>query len=138
MQNAAYQEYKKQSVMTMTPADMLIKLYDECLAMLQLGVMYMDENNIEQRFESLKKAREILCYLREILNMDYEISQNLFALYEYYITQIVDANTHVKKEPILEVIEMLTELRDSFVEADKMTRKPPQQTTTPVSVIMQG
>lgn len=117
-----YQEYKKQSVMTMTPGDMIVKLYDECIADLRLALIYMEENKIEERFSSLKKAREIISYLREILNMDIELSNNLFALYDYFIAQILDANVHSKKEPVQEVIGMLADLRNGFYEAEKSLR----------------
>jgi flagellar protein FliS len=117
-----YDEYKKQTVMTMTPGEMINKLYDECLANLQLSIMYLDERKFEERFASLKKARQILSYLRDILNLDYEISHQLFALYEYYMTEILHANNSKDNKKVEEIIEMLTQLRDSFREAEKTSR----------------
>ena len=58
-----YQEYKKQAVLTMTQGEMVVKLYDECLKMLNAGIVYIQDKNIEMCNKSLKKAHEILNYM---------------------------------------------------------------------------
>ena len=117
-----YQEYKKQAVLTMTQGEMVVKLYDECLKMLNAGIVYIQDKNIEMCNKSLKKAHEILNYMSSILNRDYEISNELSALYEYYVRQIITANTKKDIEPLKEIIPMITDLRNSFHEADKQLR----------------
>ncbi|HHX56970.1 MAG TPA: flagellar export chaperone FliS [Clostridiales bacterium] len=117
-----YQEYKKQAVLTMTQGEMVVKLYDECLKMLNAGIVYIQDKNIEMCNKSLKKAHEILNYMSSILNRDYEISNELSALYEYYVRQIITANTKKDIEPLEEIIPMITDLRNSFHEADKQLR----------------
>lgn len=117
-----YQEYKKQAVLTMTQGEMVVKLYDECLKMLNAGIVYIQDKNIEMCNKSLKKAHEILNYMSSILNRDYEISNELSALYEYYVRRIITANTKKDIEPLEEIIPMITDLRNSFYEADKQLR----------------
>jgi flagellar protein FliS len=117
-----YQEYKKQAVMTMTPGEMIIKLYDECLKMLNAGIIYIQEKNIEACNNSLKKAHQILNYMRSILNRDYELSNELAALYDYYVRRIITANIKKDIEPLEEIIPMIIDLRNSFYEADKQLR----------------
>lgn len=117
-----YQEYKKQAVLTMTQGEMVVKLYDECLKMLNAGILYIQEKNIEMCNNSLKKAHEILNYMSSILNRDYELSNELSALYDYYVRRIIAANTKKDIEPLEEIIPMITDLRNSFYEADKQLR----------------
>lgn len=119
----AYQEYKKQSVLTMTQGEAIVKLYDECIRMLNAGVMYINEKNIEGTNKVLKKAHQILNYMRSILNWDYEITANLDALYDYYVRRIITANIKKDTAPLEEIIPMITDLRESFHEADKSLRK---------------
>lgn len=119
----AYQEYKKQSVLTMTQGEAIVKLYDECIRMLNAGVMYINEKKIEETNKSLKKAHQILNYMRSILNSEYEISANLDALYDYYVRRIITANIKKDTAPLEEIIPMITDLRESFHEADKSLRK---------------
>jgi uncharacterized small protein (DUF1192 family) len=51
------------------------------------------------------------------LNMDYEISEKLLALYDYLHRRLVEANIHKDVEIINEVRGFLVELRDAWQEA---------------------
>ena len=44
------------------------------------------------------------------------------ALYDYFIRQSIMANLHKDDAPIDEIIPMIVELRDSFVQADRLAR----------------
>ncbi|MDR1674714.1 MAG: flagellar export chaperone FliS [Oscillospiraceae bacterium] len=117
-----YNEYKRQSVMTMTQGDMIVKLYDECIADMTLALESFQEEDpgvrASTRVSMLRKASDIIRYLRSILNMDIEISQSLSDLYDFFLTHLLDANRKVIKEPIEDVVEMMSELRSSFFEAN--------------------
>ncbi|MEG0109884.1 MAG: flagellar protein FliS, partial [Oscillospiraceae bacterium] len=52
----------------------------------------------------------------------YPISQNLSSLYEFFTRQIVLANSHMDAQPILDVIPMIEELRDTFAQSEKIVR----------------
>lgn len=117
-----YQKYQQQSVMTMTQGEMLRKLYDGIIKEINGAILYINQKNYTDANNSLQKAQRILNHLRTTLNFKYEVSNNLSSLYDYFINQIVQAN--MKKDTALldEVLQMVTELRDAFVQADKNTR----------------
>lgn len=117
-----YEEYKKQSVLTMTQGEIVVKLFDECIKMLNEGIMFINESNIEMTNNSLKKAHKILNYMRSVLNSDYELSSDLAALYDYYVRRIITANIRKDIEPLNEIIPMITDLRNSFSQAEKNLR----------------
>lgn len=117
-----YQAYKEQSIMTMTRGEMLVKLYDEilkCLASAQIGI---DEKEYDTVNTKLQKAHEVIAHLRAGLNHDYEISANLDALYEYFLHTVVQANMKKDKEMIDEIFGMVSELKDTFIKADRAAR----------------
>lgn len=118
----AYAQYKKQSVMTMTQGEMLLKLYDEVLKQLVRGKQAIEEEDAETRNQALQKAQRILNYLRATLNFKYEVSNNLAALYDYFNQQIVRANIKRETAFLDEVFPMVQELRDAFCQADKMAK----------------
>ena len=70
----------------------------------------------------LLKAQEILGYLKSTLNSQYEIAQNLESLYDYFIQQLRQANVKKSPEGLQDVAQMIQELRDAFVQADKNVR----------------
>lgn len=122
MMTNPYQKYQQQSVMTMTQGEMLKKLYDGVIKELSGAVVYIDQKDYVHTNMSLQKAQRILNHLKVTLNFKYEVSSNLSSLYDYFISQIVQAN--MKKDPKLleEIIPMVAELRDAFVQADKNAR----------------
>jgi len=122
MVNNLYKTYKQQSVMTMTSGDLLIALYDGLLKELSQAQNSFKHNNYTEINSSLKKAQLMLGHLKNTLNFDYEISNNLAALYDYFIEVIKKAN--LKKDPagLEDVTQMIAELRDAFYQANKKTR----------------
>lgn len=114
-----YQKYQQQSIMTMTPGELLLKLYDETVKQLRYGEDALQQKQYERANASLQKAQRIVSHLNKTLAMEYEISQNLEALYDFFNYKITQANVHKDATHIAEILPMVTELRDAFAQADK-------------------
>lgn len=125
----AYNRYQEQSVMTMTSGEMLMKLYDETIKQLQAGKRYIEAKDMQQAEKALKKAQDILEYLRSTLNRKYPISANLSSLYRFFKEQIMSAIIRRDVKPLEDITPMVEELRDAFVQADKQVRMGKQHPT---------
>lgn len=117
-----YQAYKQQSVLTMTQGEMLKAVYDGLLKALYSAQKAFSTNDYALINKHLLKAQEILEYLKNTLNPKYEISQNLAALYDYFLEKIRQANVSKSSDGLDEIENMIMELRDAFVQADKNVR----------------
>lgn len=117
-----YQQYQKQSVMTMTQGEMLTKLYDEVIKQMSGAKICLTEKDLSGVNNALQKAQRVLFYLKSTLDFKYEISGNLDALYDFFIERIVQANMKKDAAILDEIIPMITELRDTFVQADRNAR----------------
>ena len=122
MANNPYQAYKQQSYMTMTQGDMLTALYDGLIkeiAKAQILFQTKDYMGINTR---LQKAQSIVLHLQKTLDYKYEISNSLNSLYDYFLHVLVQAN--IKKDPssLDELIGLITELRNTYIQADKQLR----------------
>ena len=114
--------YQTQSVLTASPGQLVLMLYDGALKFMNLameGFKLPDSN--PRRFEiintNLLKAQNILVELQSNLNMEAgEVSTTLERLYEYYTRRLFEANIQKRKEPIEEVERLLRELRDAWAE----------------------
>mgnify|MGYP000481288353 CR=1 FL=1 len=118
MQNP-YQKYMNQVVTTMTPAQLLIALYDKAITELNKAILYIEDKNIPKAHNSIVRVSEIVDALDASLKEKYEISDNLAALYEFFREQLVQAN--IKKDPeiLKSLIPFFQDLHDSFEEASK-------------------
>ncbi len=119
-----YSTYKKQSVQTMTPVEVVIKMYSEIEKQLAIGVYSIEEvPNIKKRNDALIKAQELLGALRGALDMSVPISKNLEQLYVFFQTEAMKANIHNNASEIKKIIPMVADLRDAFTQISQMTKE---------------
>jgi len=118
-----YQKYKEQSIMTMTQGELLNVLFETCVKRMNAAVLYIEEKRYDLANENIKKSINIIRYLDETLDKSYEISDNLAALYDFFIYQLTNANVKKDAEMIKEIIPMVDDLGKAFKEADITVRK---------------
>ncbi len=114
-----YQTYKEQTILTMTPGEMLILLYDELLKRMKRAEIALERADYSLFDASVQRSREIIDYLRKTLNFEYDISRQLDRLYEFFLYELVRLSAGRKKEVIDELTPLMKELRDAFAEAEK-------------------
>lgn len=117
-----YDNYRQQSVMTMTGGEMLVKLYDETLRQMNSAKRSMAENDLAASNLSLQKCQRILNYLDNTLDKRYPVSTSLSSLYDFFIRQTVAANIRKDSTLLDDIMPMIAELRDTFVQAEKLSR----------------
>ena len=112
-----YSQYRKTSVKTTPPTKLLLMLYDGALNSLRSAAKAVDEKDMNIVHDQLIKVQDIVIELMATLNMDYDISHQLYALYDYMYRRLVEANTAKDKAIIEEIYQFLSELRDTFAQA---------------------
>ena len=118
-----YAQYKKQSVTTMTPVEVVAKLYSEIERQLAIGISGVEEKNYAKSNNAFLKAEDCIDALREALDMSVPISQNLESLYIFFYKEIVKANVSKDCTEVKKIIPMIGELRDAFTQISQMTRE---------------
>ena len=83
---------------------------------------FIEEKDFPAANQALQKGQRIVNYLRQTLDHSYSVADGLDALYEYFGRVIVQANIRKDASELREIIPMLTELRDTFVAADRASR----------------
>ena len=118
----AYQNYKEQSIYTMTRGELLIMLYDEIIKRLTRAEFAVQNNQMELFDQSVQRSSEIIRYLNDTLDRRYEISRELARMYDFFQVQIARIIAGRSLEQITELKELVTELRNNFKEANKVAR----------------
>jgi len=115
--------YHTQSVLTASPGQLVLMLYDGALKFIGLAIEGFNmppENNrrIEIINANLQKAQNIIIELQSNLNTTEggELAVTLDRLYDYYTRRLFEANFHKRVEPALEVERFIRELRDGWAE----------------------
>lgn len=118
-----YAQYKKQSVETMTPVEVVIKLYSEIEKQCAIGMDFSEKKNYAKSNDAFIRAEDCIDALREALDMSIPISQNLDDLYVFFYKTIVKANISKDLTDLKKVVPMISELRDAWSQISQMTRE---------------
>lgn len=127
LQNNAFNAYKQNSINTASPGELTLMLYNGCIKFLNKAKKAIEEKNIQERNYNLQKAQAIISELMVTLNMDYEISKQIYPLYEYMNRRLIEANIKNDAEIVDEVIGLATEFRDTWKEVIKRNRQQQYQ-----------
>ncbi|MBR4153563.1 MAG: flagellar export chaperone FliS [Selenomonadaceae bacterium] len=116
------EQYRRQQILNAPAEQLTLMLYNGCLKFIDDGKAALEEKNYEESNVNLQKAQRIISEFRLTLNMDYEISHQLFPLYNYIYDRLVEGNIKSDIAQIDEAKELITELRDAWVEAMRKAR----------------
>lgn len=109
------QEYLKQSVMTATPSDLVVMLFDSCIKNLKLAeICLKDRKNLEGANTHFIKAQKIIMELTNCLDTSYEISAQLLEIYGFLLRAMREMNVKKDLSILPEVLDILVSLRDTW------------------------
>lgn len=120
--NNGYDQYKSNSINTATPEELTLMLYNGLVKFLMQAQSAIEAHNIEKANNGIVKAQAIIAEFMTTLDMNFEVSQNLELLYDYMYRQLVQANLKKDNSIVDEVLGMAKELRDTWVQAMKLTK----------------
>jgi flagellar protein FliS len=120
MMTSPYEKYRQSSVQTSTPAQLLIMSYDGAIRFVRLAMEALSKRDFEKTNLNLGKAQTIMSELICALDYNYEISKNLYSLYEYINHLLVEANIRKSPEKAEEAIGYLIDLRETWLQASKI------------------
>jgi flagellar protein FliS len=108
--------YRRQDVLTASPVDLVIMLYDALKKNIILGRRGIEKKDIEGAHKHLVKAQEIITELINSLDMNYQISEELLDIYEFALRSVAEANIKKDAEPLAPVLEMVDSIREAWKE----------------------
>jgi flagellar protein FliS len=110
--------YREMEVLSASPGQLVVLLYDHMLVSLRRARVAMQERNFEQRGELLERARSVLTEL--LVTLDRErggaVAENLAALYSFLLGELVQVGVVGDEARLDRVIHMIAELREAFAQ----------------------
>jgi flagellar secretion chaperone FliS len=122
MQNP-YAKYQQNSVVTASPGELTLMLYNGCIKFIHLAKKAVVDKQFEQKHVNITKAQKIISELIMTLNMDYEIAKEMHRMYDYINRRLVEANIKNDIKILDEVEGLVTEFRDTWKEVIAINRK---------------
>lgn len=111
--------YKESSILGSSREQLVPLLYQHLLVNLRRASKQMAARDIEGKAASVEKATAILYELLGSLDFDVgeELASRLASLYSYFLKELADASRTLDVERLDPIIEMISSLHESWVEA---------------------
>lgn len=114
---ASSKVYRQNAVLSASPVQLVIELYDGARRFLRQAAEAMGEHEIERAHHKLRRAEMIIDHLNSVIDDDQgEISSHLHAVYAAYLAHLNQARMSQDSGKIREVAQMLGQLREAWKE----------------------
>lgn len=119
--NKGFQQYKEQSVSTMTPNELMLLLFDELVKRITRAELALEKEDYNLFDASTDRCVDIVRYLDDTLDRQYPISNDLHRMYDYFCYELNRVKFGRNMEELRRVKPMLIDLRDTFRSAEKLS-----------------
>ena len=117
--NNAYAQYNNNKVLTASPAELTLLLYEGAIKFCNIAMMGIEEKNIQKAHDNIKKAQAIIEELQATLNHSYIVAEDFDNVYRYIYDLLVQANMHKDKEILERALTEIRGMRDTWKEVMK-------------------
>mgnify|MGYP000863924582 CR=1 FL=1 len=114
--------YMDNKVLTATPGELTLMLYDGAIKFCNIAIMAIENKDVQKAHENIMKAERIINELRVTLDFNYPIANEFDRLYDYIYRRLIDANFNKDIAILEEVLGFVRELRDTWKEAMKVAK----------------
>lgn len=119
----AYAQYNNNKVLTASPAELTLMLYDGAIKFCNIATIAVENNDISKAHTNIVKVEKIIDYLQSTLDMKYPVAQDFDRMYDYLQQRLIAANIKKDKEILDEVNGHLHSIRDTWKEVMRINRE---------------
>ena len=89
---AAYAQYNNSKVLTASPAELTLMLYEGAIKFCNIAIMAIEKKDIEKSHINIVKVENIINYLQSTLDTKYPVSEDYDRIYTYLQQRLAQAN----------------------------------------------
>lgn len=122
MDSNAINSYQKNAVMTASPAELTLMLYEGAIKFCNIALIGLGKRDYEKTNTNLKKAQAIIMELRVTLDHKYPVWEDFERVYDYIYRRLVEANTKKDAEVLEDALKYIREMRDTWKEVMRLNK----------------
>lgn len=126
MTNNPYTKIKQNTIMTASPQELTLMLYDGAIKFANQAVIAIENKEIANAHNNIIRVLDIIVELQATLDMKYEVAESLDLMYDYIINKLTESNITKTVDPLNEAIGFIRELRTTWKEAMQIAKIPNQ------------
>lgn len=114
--NQAYAEYNRNKVLTASPAELTLLLYEGAIKFCNIAIIGLEQNDMEKVHNNIIKVENIIEGFQATLNHKYPVAEDFDKIYKYIYNLLVEANIKKDKELLEQALTELRGMRDTWKE----------------------
>ncbi|MBR1391543.1 MAG: flagellar export chaperone FliS [Lachnospiraceae bacterium] len=119
--NQGYAAYQNSKIMTASPAEITLMLYEGAIKFCNIAIMAVEERDIQKAHTNIMKVEHIIEEFQGTLNHKYPVAKDFENVYNYIMQRLVEANIKKDKDILEEVLGHLRTMRDTWKEVMRLT-----------------
>ena len=120
--NQGYAAYANNKIMTASPAELTLMLYEGAIKFANLAIAGNEEKDIQKAHTNIMKVERIIEEFQATLNHKYPVAKDFDNVYNYLLIRLKEANVKKDKEIMEEVLKHLRTMRDTWKEVMRTGR----------------
>lgn len=114
--NNPYAAYANSKIMTASPAELTLMLYDGAIKFCNIAVAAIENKEIEKAHNNIIKVERIIEEFQIALDHKYPVAEDFDRVYTYLLQRLREANIKKDAEILEEVLKHLRTMRDTWKE----------------------
>lgn len=119
--NNPYAAYANSKIMTASPAELTLMLYDGAIKFCNIAVVAIESKDIEKAHINIVKVERIIDELRISLDHKYPVAKDFEKVYTYLLQRLREANLKKDTEILQEVLRHLRTMRETWKEVMRIS-----------------
>jgi len=111
-----YAAYQNSKIMTASPAELTLMLYDGAIKFCNIAIAAIEKNDVEKAHNHIVKTERIIIEFQSSLDHKYPVAKDFDNVYKYLLRRLRDANIKKDAEILEEVLTHLRTMRDTWKE----------------------
>ena len=120
--NQGYAAYANNKIMTASPADLTLMLYEGAIKFCNLAITAVEEKEVEKAHNNIMKVERIIEEFQVTLDHKYPVAEDFDNVYSYLIMRLREANVKKDREILAEVLGHLRTMRDTWKEVMRLAK----------------
>ena len=119
--NQGYAAYANSKVMTASPAELTLMLYEGAIKFCNIAILAIEEKDVSKAHNNIMKVENIIIEFQSTLDHKYPVAKDFDAVYNYLMQRLQEANLKKDPEILKEVLGHLRTMRDTWKEVMEKT-----------------
>ena len=122
MANNAYSQYANNKILTASPAELTLMLYEGAIKFCNIAIMAIENKDVQKAHNNIMKVQRIIEEFQITLDFKYPVASDFNNVYNYLMERLREANLKKDKDILEEVNGHLRTMRDTWKEVMRLAK----------------